>query len=129
MWQDDEDGRIITGNFKCLVLLNFVVLGSESGGAAGLHTFSGRPGTRSVKDFEDRLLAAFAKARLQEKKLTRAEFLLQFPAYLEHKALHLWRKHRANIFTLPEDSKGKWDPIAEVIALFKKHLGLLALQR
>jgi hypothetical protein len=49
--------------------------------------FSGRPGTRSVEDFEDRLLAAHAKARSKDKKLAKAEFLLQLPGGLEHEAL------------------------------------------
>jgi hypothetical protein len=69
-----------TGIFKCLFLMNFVMLGGESSGVAvGFHSqmFSGRPSTQSVEDFEDRLLAAYAKARLKDKKLSKAEFLLQ----------------------------------------------------
>lgn len=68
------------------------------GGSAGVDVgfnkqlFSGRPDTQSVEDFEDCLLAAYAKAKLRKKKPTKAEFLLQLPAYLEHEALQSWRK-------------------------------------
>jgi hypothetical protein len=50
-------GGSLSGISKCLVLLQFVVLGSATS-ASGVGLFSGRPGTQSVKDFEDRLLAA-----------------------------------------------------------------------
>jgi hypothetical protein len=43
-----------------------------------------------MDDSEDHLLAAYAKAKLKEKRLTKA-YLLQLPAYLEHEALQLWR--------------------------------------
>jgi hypothetical protein len=49
---------------------------------------------------------------------------LQLPAYLEHEALHLWRKNPEEILTKPDDSGEKlkaWDPIAAVIKLFKEH--------
>jgi hypothetical protein len=36
-----------------------------------------------VEDFDDRLLAAYAKAKSKDKRLTEAEFLLQLPAFLE----------------------------------------------
>jgi hypothetical protein len=109
-----------------------MMMGSKYSGAAlfagslsSVGLFSGRPGTQSVEDFEDRLLAAYVKARSKDKKLLQADFLLQLPAYLEHEALQLWRKHRKNILTKPEGASDKdWDPIADVIALFKEHFGL-----
>jgi hypothetical protein len=64
--------------------------------------FSGRPGPQSVEGFEDRLLAAYAKARSKDKKLTMAEFLLQLPGRLEYEALQLWCKKRDEILTEPE---------------------------
>jgi hypothetical protein len=77
--QKEKMGGSLLGIFKCLVLMNFVVLGNEVG-AAGARVysqmFSGRPGTQSVEDFEDWLLAAYAKARSKDKKLAKAEFLL-----------------------------------------------------
>lgn len=119
-------GGSLTGIFECLVLLQIVVLGGamSEGGASQL--FSGRPGTQAVDDFKDRLLAAYAKAKLKEKRLSKAEFLLQLPAYLEHEALQLWRKHREEILKEPGDG-GKlktWDPLAAVIKLFKEHFGV-----
>jgi hypothetical protein len=103
--------------------LQFVVLGSGTS-TNGVGLFSGRPGTQSVKDFADRLLAAYAKNKLKEKRLTKAEFLLQLPAYLEHETLQLWRKKREEILTEPEDSEKlkTWDPIAAAVKLFKEHL-------
>jgi hypothetical protein len=57
--------------------------------------------------------------------LTEADFLLQLPAYLEHEALQLWRKCRKNILIKPEGASDRdWDPIADVIALFKEHFGV-----
>jgi hypothetical protein len=85
-------GASLTGHLQCLTLLNIVMIGGELAGVSvrfNGQLFSGRPCTHSVEDFEDRLLAAFAKAKLREKKLTKAEFLLQLPAYLEHEALQL----------------------------------------
>jgi hypothetical protein len=127
-------GPSFAGIFKCLFLMNFVMIGSESGGVAvGFHSemFSGRPGSQSVEDFEDRLLAVYAKARLKDKKLTKAEFCCSFPGVLEYEALQLWRKKRDEILTEPEDAeKSKvWDPLANVIKLFKEHFGYLAQRR
>jgi hypothetical protein len=66
--------------FRWLALLNLVMVGSKYGGAlllagpsGSVGLFSGRPGTQSVEDFEDMLLAAFAKARSKDKKLTEAD--------------------------------------------------------
>jgi hypothetical protein len=109
-----------------------MMMGSEYSGAALLAApsgsvglFSGRPATRPAEDFEDRLLAAYTKARSKDKKLTEADFLLQLPAYLEHEALQLWRKRRKDILTKPEGASDRdWDPIADVIALFKEHFGV-----
>jgi hypothetical protein len=74
------------------------VFGTEAGAnGAGIYSqmFSGRPGTQSVEDFKDRLLAAYTKARSKKyKKLTKGEFLLQLPGVLEHEALQLWCKKR-----------------------------------
>jgi hypothetical protein len=79
-----------------------------------------------VEDFEDRLLAAYAKAKLKEKRLTKAEFLLQLPAYLEHEALQLWRKHREEILKEPQDGEKLkiWNPMAAAIKLYKEHFGV-----
>jgi hypothetical protein len=45
---------------------------------------------------------------------------------LEYEALQLWRKKRDEILTEPEDGKQRkvWDPVADVIKLFKEHLGV-----
>jgi hypothetical protein len=109
--------------------MNFVMLGSESSGVAvGFHSqmFSRRPGSQSVEDFEDQLLAAYAKARLKDKKLSKAEFLLQLPGVLEHEVLQLWHKKRVEILTEPEDGEQRkvWNPLANVIKLFKEHFGV-----
>ncbi|GAQ90914.1 hypothetical protein KFL_007020010 [Klebsormidium nitens] len=125
-------GLSVIGVFRWLALVHLVMIGSEYGGAAllagpssSVGLFSGRPGTQSVEDFEDRLLAAYAKAKSKDKKLTEADFLLQLPAYLEHEALQLWRKRRKDILTKPEGASDRdWDPIADVIALFKEHFGV-----
>jgi hypothetical protein len=72
-------GGSVTSIFKCLVFLQCVMLyfvGPTSGNGAG-QPFNGRPETQSVEDIEDRLLAAYAKTKLKEKRLTKAEFLLQ----------------------------------------------------
>jgi hypothetical protein len=132
--QKKKLGGSLLGIFKCLVLMNFVVLGNEVGAAgAGVYSqmFSGRPGTQSVEDFEDRLLAAYAKARSKDKKLAKAEFLLQLPRVLEHEALQLWRKKRDEILAEPEDGEERkaWDPIAAVIKLFKEHFGVPSVTR
>jgi hypothetical protein len=123
-----------TGIFKCLFLMNFVMLGGESSGVAvGFHSqmFSGRPGTQFVEDFEDRLLAAYAKARLKDKKLSKAEFLLQLPGVLEYEALQLWRKKRDEILTEPEDGEQRkvWDPLADIIKLFREHFGVPSAEK
>jgi hypothetical protein len=119
-------GPSFAGTFKCLFFMNFVMIGSESGGiAVGCHSqmFSGQPGSQLVEDCEDRLLAAYAKARLKDKKLTKAEFLLQLPGVLEFEALQLWRKKRDESLTEPKDGENSkvWDPLADVIKLFKEH--------
>jgi hypothetical protein len=122
----------LTGVFCWLALVHLVMIGSEYGGAvvlagpsSSVELFSGRPGTQSVEDFEDRLLAAYAKARPKDKKLTEADFLLQLPAYLEHETLQLWRKRRKVILTKPEGASDRdWDPIADVVALFKEHFNI-----
>jgi hypothetical protein len=48
------------------------------------------------------------------------------PAYLEHEALQLWRKHREEILKKPEDGEKlkTWDPLVAVIKLFKEHFGV-----
>jgi hypothetical protein len=120
-------GGILNGIFKCLVLLQFVVLGGATSGDGAGHLFSGRPGSQSVDDFEDRLLEAYAKAKLKEKRLTKAEFLLQLPAYLEHEALQLWRKNLREEILIEPDEREKLktsDPIAAVIKLFQEHFGV-----
>jgi hypothetical protein len=128
---------LVAGMFCCLALLNLMMMGSEYSGAAlltgsssSIGLFSGRPGTQSVEDFEDRLLAAYAKARSKDKKLSEADFVLQLPAYLEHEALQLWRKRRRDILTKPEGASDRdWDPIADVIALFKEHFGVAKVRK
>jgi hypothetical protein len=83
-----------------------------SGMHGGMQLFSGRPRTKSVDDLEDRLEAAYAKARFKDKKLTRAEFLHQLADYLECEALRVWRKHRGNILEPRGVAEGVvWDPI------------------
>jgi hypothetical protein len=64
----------VTGVLWRLALLNLMMMGSEYSGAAlfagsssSVGLFSGRLGTQSVKDLEDRLLAAYAKARSKDK--------------------------------------------------------------
>jgi hypothetical protein len=107
-------GFLMAGMFRCLALLNLMMMGGEYGGAAllpgsssSIGLFSGRPGTQSVENFEDRLLAAYAKVRCKDKKLSEAELLLQLPAYLGHEALQLWRKRRKNILTKPEGASNR----------------------
>jgi hypothetical protein len=95
-----------------------------SGMHGGMQLFNGRPRTQSVEDLGDRLEAAYAKARSKDKKLTRAEFLHQLAGYLECEALRVWRKHRGDILKPREAVAGvEWDPIAEVVKLFKKEFG------
>jgi hypothetical protein len=95
-----------------------------SGMHGGMQLFSGRPGTQSVEDLGGRLKAAYAKARSEGKKLTRAEFPHQLARYFECEVLRVRRKHWSNILK-PRDaavcSGVEWDPIKEVIELFKKH--------
>jgi hypothetical protein len=75
-------------------------------GAGGYsQMFSGRPGTQSVEDFKDWLLAAYAKARSKGKKLAKGEFSLQLPGGLKHEALQLWRKKRDEILAEPKDGE------------------------
>jgi hypothetical protein len=62
-----------------------------------------------------------AKSNLKQKKFTKAVFLRQLPIHLEHEALQVSRKHWERILTPPsDDSAGEWDPIQEVITLFRK---------
>jgi hypothetical protein len=68
---------------------------------------------------------------LKNKKLSKAEFLLQLPAVLEHEALQLWRKKRDEILTEPEDGEQRKvrDPLADVIKLFKEHFGVPSAEK
>jgi hypothetical protein len=89
--------------------------------------FRGRPDTLPIIDaFWDWLEAAYWRAVIKDKKLTKVEFLRQLPAYLDHKALRLWRHKNDEILRPPEDKEvaAKWDPIEEVVKLFKKEFGL-----
>jgi hypothetical protein len=99
-----------------------------AGSSSSVGLFSGRLGTQSVEDFEDRLLAAYVKARAKDKKLTEVEFLLQLPAFLDHEALQTWRKSRKDILRRPEDAS-VWNPIADLNALFKEHFASAAKVR
>ena len=85
--------------------------------------YSGRPGSMSLEDFEDRLEAEYARACLKEKKLSRADFLRQLPAFLEDEALQVWRGRRKEILTPPKEGGSDWDPIEEVVALFREEFG------
>jgi hypothetical protein len=101
-----------------------------SGMHGGMQLFSGRPGTQSVEDLGDRLEAAYAKGRSKDKKLTRAEFLHQLAGYLECEALRVWRKHRGDILKPREAAAGvEWDPIEEVVKLFKKEFGAASAEQ
>jgi hypothetical protein len=97
--------------------------------------YSGRPGTMPLDDLWDRLEALFAareaKSNSKQKKFTKAVFLRQLPIHLEHEALQVWRgKHRERILTPPSDeSAGEWDPIEEVIKLFRKEFGVASADK
>ena len=93
--------------------------------APTLAMYSGRPGTLSVDDFGDRLLANYAKARAKDTKLTKVRFLEQLPGFLELEALRLWRKNKDTVLTAPADpgELSTWDPLDEVVKLFKKEFG------
>ena len=101
-----------------------------SGMHGGMQLFSGRSKTQSVGDLGDRLEAAYAKARSKDKKLTRAEFLHKLAGYLECEALHVWRKHRGDILEPRGVAEGVvWDPIEEVVKLFKKEFGAASAEQ
>ena len=93
--------------------------------APSLAMYSGRPGTLSVADFGDRLLANYAKAKAKDTKLTKVKFLEQLPGFLEEEALRLWRKNKEAVLTAPADAGelASWDPLQEVVSLFKKEYG------
>ncbi|GAQ88022.1 hypothetical protein KFL_003940130 [Klebsormidium nitens] len=85
--------------------------------------YSGRPGSMALEDFEDRLEAEYARACMKEKKLSRADFLKQLPAFLEDEALQVWRGKRKDILTPPKEGVSEWDPLEEVVALFREEFG------
>lgn len=91
--------------------------------------YSGRPGTLSILDFADRLDAAWARARLKDKKLEAKEFLRQLPEYLDHEALYLWRQKKEDILNPPGDRVEGYDPILKVIELFKKEFGAASAEK
>jgi hypothetical protein len=64
-------------HFSVLGPFTICRLGGATSENGACQLFSGRPGMQPVEDFEDRQLAACAKAKLKEKRLTKAEFLLQ----------------------------------------------------
>jgi hypothetical protein len=101
-----------------------------SGMSGSMQLFSSRPGTQSFDYLGDRLEAAYVKARSKDKKLTRAAFLHQLAGYLECKALRVWRKHRSDILKPRDAAAGvEWDPIAEVVKLFKMEFGATSVER
>jgi hypothetical protein len=101
-----------------------------SGMHGGMQLFNGRPRTQSVDDLGNRLEAAYAKGRSNDKKLTRAEFLHQLAGYLEYEALRVWRKHRSNILETRGVAEGVvWDPIEEVVKLFMKEFGAASAEQ
>jgi hypothetical protein len=101
-----------------------------SGMHGGMQLFSGRPGTQSVDNLGDWLEVAYGKTRSKDKKLTRAEFLHQLAGYLECEALRIWRKHRGDILEPRGIAEGVvWDPIEEVVKLFKKKFGAASAEQ
>jgi hypothetical protein len=75
-------------------------------------------------------LAQSSQARSKGKKLTRAEFLHQLAGYLECEALRVWRKHRSDILKPRDAAAGvEWDPIAEVVKLFKTEFGAASAEQ
>jgi hypothetical protein len=100
----------------------------------GMQLFSGRPRTLSVEggvaDLGDRLEAAYAKARVTDKKLTHAEFLHQLAGCLECLVFRVWRKHRGNILRPRDAASGvEWNPIEEAVKLFKKEFGAASAEQ
>ena len=93
--------------------------------ASSLAMYSGRPGTLSVEDFGDRLLANYAKAKSKDTRLTKARFLEQLPGFLEQEALRSWRKNKDRVLTAPAVAAelAQWDPLEEVVRLFKTEFG------
>ena len=82
--------------------------------------YNGRPGGLALDDFWDWIEAAFWKA-VSKKKISRADFCRQMPGFLEHEALHLWRRERASILTLPVGVvPDDWDPIKDMVELFRR---------
>lgn len=71
-------------------------------GARVSDRYSGRPGSMSLKDFEDRIEAEYARACLKEKKLSKTDFLKQLPAFLEDEALQVWRGSKREVLTPPK---------------------------
>jgi hypothetical protein len=87
-----------------------------------------------LDDLWDRLEAMFAaqeaKSNSKQKKFTKAVFLRELPIHLEHEALQVWRKHRERILTPPSnESTDAWDPIEEVIKLFRKTFGVASADK
>jgi hypothetical protein len=71
-----------------------------------------------------------AKSNSKQKNFTKAVFMRQLPIHLEHEALQVWRKHRERILTPPSDeSADAWDPIEEVIKLFRKEFGVASADK
>lgn len=82
--------------------------------------YDGRPGGIALDDFWDWVEAAYWKAA-SKGKVTRLDFCRQMPAFLQHEALHLWRRKREEILTLPEGTAAKdYDPIEEMVKLFRR---------
>jgi hypothetical protein len=96
-----------------------------SGMSGDMQLFTGRPKTQSVDNLGDWQEAVYAKARSKNKKLTCVEFLHQLAGCLECEALRVWRKHRGDILQPRGVAEGLvWDPIEEVVKLFKKEFGV-----
>ena len=112
---------------------SYVVSAVAEMGGGRYSLYSGRSRAMSLDDFHDRLEAAYAKAKLKNKKVEAHEFLQQLPAYLENEALQVWRKKKWEILEAPEAEgttkaeKAKvlvaWDPIEDLVALFRKEFG------
>jgi hypothetical protein len=82
------------GAFDVEFYPDWVVLSRMAEGFKSDERFSGRPDTLPIDAFWDWLEAAYWKAVLKEKRLTKAEFLRQLPAYLDHEALRLWHSKK-----------------------------------
>lgn len=83
--------------------------------------YDGRPGGVALDDFWDWIEGTYWKAVSKKASLSRADFCRQMPCFLQHEALHLWRKEKDSILTAPEDTPVKdWDPIEDMVDLFRR---------